>query len=174
VTLPTVEREGDYCRVCKPDWLDCGDTSYAKIAGGRWNPKGEFGALYLNATREVAAAQARHQHVGRAIKLFDLRPERRPELAWFLVPRITVVDAVSDDGILALGLPATYPLDVPWSACQTIARRGYPAYGGLAARSAAEARPGFIVGEELAVFDTLRLHSTRRDPFSTWYPDPIP
>lgn len=174
MTLPTVEREGDYCRVCKPDWLDCEDTSYAKTAGGRWNPKGDFGALYLNATREVAAAQARHQHVGRAIKLFDLRPERRPELAWFPVPRITVVDAVSDDGILALGLPATYPFDVPWSACQTIARRDYHERGGVAARSAAEAQPGFIAGEELAVFDTLRLNSTHREPFGTWYPDPIP
>lgn len=90
------------------------------------------------------------------------------------MPRIVAADAVSDDGTLALGLPAVYPLDVPWPACQTIARRAFPAYGGVAARSAAEARPGFIVGEELAVFDTLRLHPTRREPFSTWYPDPIP
>ncbi len=174
MTFPTVERQGDYCRVCKPDWLDCGDTSYAKAAGGRWNPKDEFGALYLSATREVAAAQARHQHVGRAIKLFDLCPERRPELAWLLVPRMVAVDAVTDDGILALGLPATYPLGVAWPACQAIARRAYPAYRGVAARSAAEARPGFIVGKELAVFDTLRLNAIKREPFSSWYPDPIP
>jgi hypothetical protein len=174
MTLPTVEREGDYCRVCKPEWHDCGDPSYSKAAGGRWNPPGEFGALYLNASRRVAAAQARHQHLGRAIGLFDLRPERRPELAWFSVPRIVVTDAVSNEGVRLLGLPDTYPIDVPWSVCQAIARRAYGELSGIAARSAAEARRSFIVGEELAVFDKLRLRAAHRESFSTWYPDPIP
>jgi hypothetical protein len=71
-----------------PEWVDCGDMSFSKI-GGRWTPRGEFGALYLNATIRVAAAQARHQHEGRAT--FD-------------VPTVTVVDVVDADPIRALRL----------------------------------------------------------------------
>ena len=167
-------RRGAYYRVCKPDWLDCGETSYSKAAGGRWNPPGEFGALYLNATVKVAAAQARQQHAGRAIGLFDLRPERRPELATFEVPRVTLVDAVTAEGLHALGLPADYPLGVPWPPCQAIGRRAYRELAGVAARSAAEARPGHTAGEELTLFDRLTLAAVRREPFRVWYPDPVP
>lgn len=173
--LPTTERAGEYYRVCKPDWIDPSDSSFAKQHGGRWNPPGEFGALYLNATRRLAAAQARHQHVGRAIGLFDLRPERRPELAVFDVPPVRVVDVVSAEGVRDLGLPSTYPIDADWATCQAIARRAYvESLAGVAARSAAEARPTSFVGEELAVFDRLRLMAKAREPFGTWYPDPAP
>lgn len=167
-------RGGAYFRVCKPDWIDCGDTSYSKAAGGRWNPPGQFGALYLNATLQVAAAQARQQHAGRAVGLFDLRPDRRPDLAVFEVPRLVVIDAVTPAGVRALGLPARYPIGVPWPRCQSIGRGAYGDLAGVAARSAAEARPERSVGEELAVFDTLRLLAVRREPFWAWYPDPIP
>lgn len=173
--LPEVIREGEYYRVCKPEWHDCADTTYAKMHGGRWNAAGAFGALYLNATKKVAAAQARHQHAGRAIGLFDLRPVRRPDLATFAVPRLRAVDAVSNDGLRRLRLPQTYPIGVEWAPCQRIARRAFAAsLAGVAARSAAEARPTSGVGEELAVFDTLALVPTKRVPFASWYPDPAP
>jgi RES domain-containing protein len=176
VELPTTTRGGSYFRVCKPDWLDPADTSFSKTAGGRWNPPGEFGALYLNATIRVAAAQARQQHAGRAIGLFDLRPERRPSLATFDVHACVVVDAVTDGGIRALRLPPRYPAGVPWPPCQRIGRRAFrERHAGVAARSAAEARPGEWVGEELAYFDSQpRLRAIQVLDFQSWYPDARP
>ena len=174
--LPTVNRSGPYFRVCKPEWIDCGDMSFSKTVGGRWNPRGEFGALYLNATVRVAAAQARHQHEGRAIALFDLRPERRPILASFDVPAVIVVDVVSADAIRSLDLPSAYPVGVTWAPCQQIARTAYSSdIAGVAARSAAEARPNDVVGEELAYFDSQpALNELERTAFADWYPDPYP
>lgn len=175
MTLPTTKRAGSYYRVCKPGWLDASDTAFAKLHGGRWNPAGEFGARYLNATTRVAAAQARHQHAGRAIGLFDLRPERRPELATVEVPALRVLDVVTRAALEQLGLPASYPIDVEWPDCQAIARRAYAEpLASVAARSAAEARPTSVVGEELAVFDTVRLRVAERRAFPAWYPDPAP
>jgi RES domain-containing protein len=174
--LPSVNRSGRYFRVCKPEWVNCGDMSFSKSAGGRWNPPGDFGALYLNATVRVAAAQARHQHEGRAIALFDLRPERRPILASFDVPPVTVIDVVAQEALRALGLPSTYPVDVGWGPCRQIARTAYHSgLAGVAARSAAEARVNDVVGEELAYFDSQpTLVEIERKTFAEWYPDPHP
>jgi RES domain-containing protein len=171
-----VVRSGDYFRLCKPDWLDCADTSFSKTHGGRWNPAGEFGALYLNATIRVAAAQARHQHVGRAIGLFDLRPDRRPSLARFVVPNVSVVDVVNAGAIRALRLPKSFPVGVEWEPCQRIARRAYrERSAGVATRSNAEARVDDFVGEELAYFDSQpALHARDEKAFTDWYPDPSP
>jgi RES domain-containing protein len=174
--LPTTSRNGRYFRVCKPDWADSADTTFSKRSGGRWNPPSEFGALYLNANVRVAAAQARHQHAGRAIALFDLRSERRPALATFDVPALTVVDVVAAEAIRTLGLPSTYPVDVAWEPCQQIARTAYDTgLAGVAARSAAEARLNDVVGEELAYFDSQpALQEVERLTFAEWYPDPHP
>ena len=174
--FPSIDRGGAYYRVCKPDWIDFGDTEHSKTRGGRWNPAGEFGALNLNASLRVAAAQARHQHVGRAIGLFDLRPERRPSLAVFNVPLISVVDVVNAASLRVLGLPQRYPVDVAWEPCQRIARRVYPTgIAGIAARSHAEARVGHVVGEELAYFDSqVTLSIRKQQRFQEWYPDQHP
>ena len=153
------------------------DTSFSKAKGGRWNPPGEFGALYLNASIAVAASQARHAHAGRAIKLFDLRPERRPQLAIFQVPVADVVDVVSDAALGDLGLPLAYPHAVPREACWPIARDARRlGIAGIASRSNAEATPLRWVGEELALFDSQPLPAPEkvRVAFSEWYPDPIP
>jgi len=173
---PTICRGGEYYRVCKPEWADCGDTTFFKISGGRWNPAGEFGALYLNASVRVASAQVRQQHAGRAISLFDMRPERRPALAIFSVPRVDVVDAVNAAGIRALCLPKIYPVGVEWSPCQRIGRRAYhDGLAGVAARSNAEARVDETLGEELAYFDSQSpLSMSEQKPFGQWYPGPHP
>jgi len=169
--LPETTRSGQYYRVCDPEWMDCADTTFAKASGGRWNPPGAFGALYLNATMRVAAANARRAHAGRAIGLFDLRPEERPHLATFMIPTLRVVDVVSDASIRDLG----FPFDVDWAPCQAIAACAYAQrFDGVAARSAAEARPSGSLGEELAVFDTHELAPITRVSFHTWYPDPAP
>jgi RES domain-containing protein len=174
----TVLRSELYYRVVAPNWVNPADTTYSKQRGGRWNPPHEFGALYLNATVAVAAANARAQHAGRAIKLFDLLPKTRPELVTFLVPEVTVLDACTAEGVAALGLAANFPYEVDWPPCQAIARTAHAAgLNGVAARSHAEAREDTFVGEELALFEgsaeTLDQPQTRSS-FVQWYPDPIP
>jgi RES domain-containing protein len=176
--VKSTRREGDYYRVFKPDWADPLDTAPSKQHGGRWNPAGAFGVLYLNATLDVAAANARAQHVGRAIGLFDLRPERRPHLLQVAVPRSECLDVVTPDGIEALRLPPHFPHAVAHARCQKIGRRAYvsKAYQAIACRSAAECGPKDWIGEELAWFDAapaLSENAPRRD-FAAWYPDSIP
>lgn len=154
--------------MCDPSWRDPLETSYAKTHGGRWNPPGEFGALYLCATILVAAANARRNYENEIATLYDLLPEQRPDLQRVEVKPASFVDVVTPAGIRALHLPASYPLNVSWNRCQTIARKAYVARSaGIACRSSVE-----IVGEELAVFDSfLSLVSRgRRLHFVDWYP----
>lgn len=175
--LRHTRRHGTYYRVCKPDWADCSDTSYAKRFGGRWMPPEEFGALYLCATIEVAAAVARTHHIGRAIPLFSLRPALRPQLQSFAVTGAQYVDVVTNDGIAAASLPATYPEGVSHQQCWPVARQAHSARErGIACRSAAEAGADFWLGEELAIFDNGPMPKTagRRRSFSEWYPDVVP
>jgi RES domain-containing protein len=175
--LKHIRRDGVYYRVCKPDWADCSDTSYAKRFGARWNPPEEFGTLYLCATIEVAAAVARSQHAGRAIPLFSLQPTRRPELQSFRVAGDDFVDIVTQGGIAAAGLPSRYPFQVEHTTCWPVARYAHAQKErGIACRSAAESGPDFWLGEELAVFDNgpLPKQKGRRRLFSEWYPDIIP
>jgi len=91
------------------------------------------------------------------------------------------VDAVTEAGLLALGLPATYPMTsatqrgtvVPHARCQAIGKTAYGAdEPGIACRSAAEAAVGSCVGEELALFDRSMglARRGRRRRFSEWYP----
>lgn len=174
--LPTVVRGGIYFRVIDPNWRDPANTNYSRRMGGRWNPSLEFGALYLNATIQVAAANARAQHAGRAIKLFDLLPHARPELVTFQIRDTEVLDAATPAGLSALGLEPGFPFGVPWPPCQAIAREAHSAgLSGVAARSNAEATPSHSTGEELALFEHVRVGEPHdRRAFEDWYPDPIP
>lgn len=166
-------RGGTYYRVCDPSWHDPADTSFSRRYGGRWNPPGEFGALYLNADIAVAAANAQRSLAstfGNAVTLIDIRPERRPDLQLFTVASTTFVDAITPKGIDALELPAAYPYGCGHDDCRTIARVLYAAdEAGVAARSAA-----YPDGEELAVFDShLALAKRKRGgrrKFADWYP----
>ncbi|MBV9306553.1 MAG: RES domain-containing protein [Acidobacteriaceae bacterium] len=171
----TVHRSGFYYRVVAPNWVNPADTSYSKRQGGRWNPPGEFGALYLNADVHVAAANARAQHAGRALKLFDLLPDARPELVTFNVPWVEVLDACTQKGIAALGFTNNFPYKVNWLPCQAAAREAHNAgLSGVAARSHAEITATANVGEELALFEEISPGPpTTRQPFHEWYPDPI-
>lgn len=172
-----LERGGRYFRVCHPTWVDCGDTSYSRKKGGRWNPPNSFGVLYLNASVAVAAAQARENFAGEAFRLEDLRPGSRPDLQAFDVSRRDYVDAVTDPGLEALGLPPSYPWKIDHSTCQPVGESCYrQGEDGIACRSAAECSgPGVCVGEELALFDrdaegTPPAAPGPRQPFSDWYP----
>ena len=171
----TVRRKGPYYRVVAPEWIDPANTAYSKQHGGRWNPAGEFGALYLNATMKVAAANARAQHSGRAIKLFDLLQEARPELVTFEVPMVDACDAVTPNGVAALSFAHNFPYGIPWSSCQAVARKAHAAgLSGVAARSNAEVTETAFVGEELALFEEIVVEPQARCKFHEWYPDPVP
>ena len=176
--MTSLTRGGTYLRVYKPDWTNPLDTAPNRRAGGRWNAPGSFGVLSLCADVAVAAANARSRYAGRAIQLFDLRPEQRPMLLSVHVPRSRCTDIVTGKGIAAAGLPPTYPYGVSHARCRRVGaavhREGSDR--GIACRSAAECRPDSWVGEELAWFDTsttLREDGPRL-AFAAWYPDPAP
>ncbi len=150
-----VRRGGRYYRVCDPSWADPSDTSYSRRKGGRWNvpstkTSSGFGALYLNATIEVARANAR-RHVWStfAVVLEDLVSEHLPDLQEYDVREQRFVDAVTRDGISQTGLPFDYATAIPHTPCQQVAQRAYDAgEDGIATLSAVKAS-----GEELVIFD---------------------
>lgn len=161
-------------RVADPDWADPLDLTYSMRSGGRWNPPGQFGVLYLNASTGVARANVDRLYVGLPYGPEDLDPQNAPILISVDVAVDDYVDAVSDQGLSGLGLPASYPVDargslVPQSECQPIGKRAFDDRElGIACRSAA---PG-ARGEELAWFAQLgqavpRLLRTSR--FEEWY-----
>jgi len=173
-------RSGRYYRVCDPHWQDCMDVSFSKTYGGRWNPPGEFGALYLCRTLVVAAANARANFAREIHSLYDLKPQFRPVVIEVTIPtppERAFVDAVTGAGLAALGLPEAYPLargiPVTHHVCRRIGRAAYArAERGIACRSAAEAGQGPWPGEELALFDRSAglARRGRRRTFSDWYP----
>jgi RES domain-containing protein len=170
-----VERGGLHFRVCDPSWADPLDTSFAKDHGGRWNPAGTFGVLYLGATISVAAGNARRVYEGEIATLFDLLPDQRPDLQVALMASMRVVDAATEAGLRSLHLPLTYPIGVPWEPCRLIGQRAYRRNeNGIACRSAdATERTNIVVeGEELFVFDHAVRYVTRMErlPFAQWYP----
>lgn len=106
-----LERGGRYLRVADPGWDDPLSPFYSQQRSGRWNPPGEFGAIYLNSTRTLARDQVRFKLEPRGIRPEDLDLDSSPDLVHTDVPRQHYVDAVTDEGLAAIGLPPTYPLD---------------------------------------------------------------
>ena len=173
-----IRRSGTYYRVFKPEWSDPLDTGPSKLRGGRWNSPGQFGVLYLAQTTAVAASIVRARHVGCAIGLFDVRPDRRPHLLQVAIPDSVHLDVVTPAGVNAVNLPPGYPVGVGQHRCQPIGWRAYKTttLSGIACRSASECGPDYWVGEELVWFDrspAVAESGPRRD-FAAWYPDPVP
>jgi hypothetical protein len=165
---------GTYCRVADPSWADPLDPGYAMASGGRWNPAGAFGVLYLNASHEVARANVARHFDGQPYGPEDLAPGAGPVLVELKVPSAFYVDAISARGLESLGLPATYPRfvngrRVSWSRCQPIGLRAWEAgERGIACRSAA--LPASAKGEELALFARGRMPSARASYlFDDWF-----
>ena len=165
---------GDYNRLAEPGWADPLDTFFSKRGGGRWNPAGAFGALYLNPGRPGARLQVGRKLAGQPYGVEDLDPGEQHDLVDVEVPELDFRDCVTPAGLSAVRLPRTYPLDssgsaVPWSTCQPVGQAAYDAdLAGVACRSAATgARPD---DEELAVFDTHagEVRQTGRVGFGEW------
>jgi RES domain-containing protein len=172
--LPRIEREGRYYRVVDPTWRDPFDGSDSRQRGGRWNAPNTFPVVYLN--RDISTARAFVMHKFRGLPYGPelLRPDQAPMLVATDLARDTYVDVVTEAGCVAVGLPATYPLDatgalVPWAECQPIGQRVWDAgERGIACRSAS--LPGGV--EELAYFtgaETARLEESSRWQFHRWF-----
>jgi RES domain-containing protein len=170
-----LRRGGRYFRVADPEWDDPLEGRFAQRAGGRWNPPGSFPVVYLCASVAVARANVFRKLTGLPYGPEDLHRESAPVLVSADVPRALYVDAVTDRGLEALGLPQTYPRTtsgrvVGHRRCHAIGRAAWDAgERGIAGRSAAPtAPPG---GEELAWFERRgrRLAAQRTEPFEQWF-----
>jgi hypothetical protein len=132
--------------------------------------------VYLNRDRRVARCNVARKFLGRPYGPELLRPDEAPVLVQTSVPDLDCADIVTDSGCLAVGLPATYPLDasgeqVGWAQCQPIGEAAWAAgAGGVACRSAAPGAPSD--GEEMAWFEregTTLLQVVRRLDFDEWF-----
>jgi hypothetical protein len=158
-----------WLRVADPSWKDPLDPSFAGERGGRWNPPGSFPTLYLNGDPPTALLQIHRMLRGTPVRVDDLDEDAFVLVAATLPRGQTAADGVSEAGLRALGLPATYPRAADGSRVEVetcrpigaaIRQRGLR---GLWCRSAVpdeeEADPG--EGRELAWFPAGRRSVAR-------------
>lgn len=170
-------------RVGPTSWTDPTDASFSqRRSDNRWNTPA-FPALYCCCSERVARAVVEDRLRRLAVELADLTPDARPQLAeidW----TGTVVDMISDAGIVANGFLPAYPADVKLADCQRASLVWHEAgYDGVVCRSAAlhrVAREAHWQGDhgawgEVAVFtqNARRTPTLRRlrDDFD-WQPTP--
>lgn len=159
-----------WLRVADQTWNDPLDPTFAQRHGGRWNPPRSYATLYLNEDVETARAQIHQMLEGSPVRPEDI--DQGYVLITAILPtRQEVADGATDEGIGALGLPRTYPLDrsghvVAHDVCQPIGE-DIKEHGlrGIHARSAAIPDGS---GRELAWFPARP--SSRAKPIG----DPIP
>lgn len=129
--------------------------------------------VYLNASIEVARALVRSRLEDRGIRPEDVLPESGPVLIRTTAPYDAYVNALTDAGLRALDLPASYPLDgrgrlVAHGVCQPIGKLAWDAgERGIACRSATKGAPAH--GQELAYFGRESLRVERTEPFADWF-----
>jgi len=162
-----------YWRVVGAGWTDAADTSYSKTFGGRWNPSGTFGVLYLNATMATAKANAVRYLAGHGLEIEDLLPGTGPHLVAFDVEPCELVDVVSDDGVAACGLPDEYPRGVDHAPCQRLGVAFHAAGEvGIACRSAQVRGTTSTTPDEAPLIDyedgTLPTPGARLE-FDAWF-----
>ena len=99
-----------WLRITRPQYADPFDPSFAQRRGGRWNPPDSWPTLYLNQDLATVHAQVRHLFAGRGIEPDDLDDDAPIRLAAATLPgRQRAADVLSDDGVGAVGLPASVP-----------------------------------------------------------------
>jgi hypothetical protein len=171
----TARRGGEYFRLADPSWEDPLDISHSQHAGGRWNPPGAFGVLYLNATVRMARLQVVHRLAGQPYGVEDLEESEQHDLVAVTARDCDHLDCVTGAGLSAVGLPESYPIGkdgrpIGWDVCQPVGRAAYDAgRPGVACRSAAAGASSS--DEELGVFDRAAhaVVMTGRRTFADWY-----
>lgn len=177
--MELIVRGGEYYRVADPAWEDPLDGSYSMRFGGRWNAPASFPVIYFNADLGTARANARRflteQFAGQPFSAEDLDPSELPVLVSSDIPPDRYLDVVTRAGIVANGLPATYPGDgsgnvVSWDVCRPEGQKAWDeGLPGIACRCAAALAPPD--GEELAWFDRheVVLQVKQSQAFQDWY-----
>ena len=169
-------RSGEYRRLAEPGWADPLDTSYSQKNGGRWNAPGAFRPLYLNDTIGTARIQVLHKLAGLPYGPEDLEPDQQHDLVRVDVPRGSYLDCVSEFGLVAVGLPRTYPRHrngrpVTHATCQPIGQQAFNGnLPGIACRCTATGATA--TSEELCFFDRpgqARPRLVSRTPFADWW-----
>lgn len=174
--VETLKDEKTWFRVADTGWDNPLDPSFAQRYGGRWNPPGSYRTLYLNEDVDTARSQIHRMLEGSPVRPEDL-DDRFVLVTATLPSRQRVADAVTDEGLEALGLAGSYPLDdkgkrVPHETCRPI---GESVHGlglrGVRARSAATTDGA---GRELAWFPARPTSKATPlgppIPFDEWFP----
>jgi RES domain-containing protein len=82
---------------------------FAADGGGRWNPPSSFPVLYTFTAQNLARTWVAATWADVSVTLDELQPELQPDLLILEVAVDPVADLASDAGLMAGGLPATYP-----------------------------------------------------------------
>ena len=162
-----------WLRVCRPDWADPFDPGFAARRGGRWTPPGSWPTLYLSRDLATARSQVECLLVGTPVEPDDLTDDAFQLVATRLPRGQVAADVVTDAGVAAAGLPATYPDDgtgerVAHASCWPVAESAHGAgLDGVECRSAATPRG---TGRELAWWPRGRPRRPRqgRSDFGSW------
>ena len=170
---PVVPADHLWLRVCRPDWADPFDPGFAERSGGRWNPPDSWPTLYLSRNLATARAQVERLLEGSGVYPDDLTDDAFQLVATRLPRGQDAADVVTEAGVNAAGLPATYPDDgtgerVAHRACWPVAHAAHDAgLDGVECRSAAT-RLG--TGRELAWWPGHRSPRPRagRVDFGSW------
>ena len=173
VHRPVAPADHLWLRVCRPDWVDPFDPGFAPLCGGRWTPPDTWPTLYLNRDLATARGQIERLLEGTGVDPDDLTDDAFQLVATRLPRGLEAADVVTDVGVAAAGLPATYPDDgtgerVAYAVCWPIAEAAHDAgLDGVECRSAAT-RLG--TGRELAWWPRGRMPRPRlgRADFGSW------
>jgi RES domain-containing protein len=95
------------------------DTSGSIKAGGRWNPRGEFTALYTALTEETALAELQRLAERQALSLDDLAPR---DMAAIAVVISKVLDLTDKEILAQLGITEDEIVRNDVSLCHEISR----------------------------------------------------
>jgi len=165
-----------WLRVADADWSNPLDTSYAKAHGGRWNAPGSYPVLYLNEDLRTARLQLQELFEGYPVNVEDLDGNAPYLLVLVGIPRRQkVADAISSEGLKALGLPSSYPADtrgrvIAKRRCQSVGAAAFAAaLRGVWCRSAKTADG---TGREFAWFPRGPAKARMQGnplPFATWW-----
>jgi RES domain-containing protein len=162
-----------WLRITRPHYADPFDPGFAARHGGRWNPPGSWPTLYLNEDLATVHAQVRHLFAGRGVEPDDLDDDAPIRLAAATLPgRQRVADVVSADGVAAVGLPDTYPVDAAGRSVDHAVTQAVGVVVHTSGRRGVWCRSASGVGRELAWFPAAR--SAARPawptplPFGAW------
>jgi hypothetical protein len=146
-----------WLRLTRPHYADPFDPSFAAVRGGRWNPPGSWPTLYLNEDLLTVHAQLRHMFLGRGIEPDDLDDDAPIRLAACTLPsRQRVVDAVSDAGLVDIGLTTSYPSGADGAIVEHSVTQSIGADAHADGRRGVWCRSAAGVGNELAWFPSSR------------------